>query len=558
MRTAGIYNFLVESTIIASIAILLMIPVRKFFRKSLGSRVICFAWLLVAIRLLCPIALPNPIIHEIQTPFNFDQENIRPMAGQLRVRFDDAISAIRSRYIRSEYRQGRNVDQIRKDPVMQATEYLSTELLFGRLPHAVIAVYLIGAGGVAGWFIFSNIRFRRQLKKARIEPLPEDMRKQYELLCLRHGLRSLPVYLTDPLPGACLVGVIRPYIALPLMVRPSDALYMLLHETWHFKAKDPVWTLVQLICCVVHWFNPLVWLAARWCRADREMRCDENVTRSMDDEGKQAYAAVLVQSAAKRAAPGLPVLATGMSMTGRKLKVRVAAIVQNGRRVLAAAVAFAVFSSLLLVCAFATVDPYARSNDWMYDNPDWYDQALELPWRMPQQTGPFRTVTDTDAALALAKKAFSEYMGLDVSQTQWKANHITWSDEEAYTIQADQDPMRLEAFIQQDGNVNYIFASKPDQMETGEKDEDEYIFADQITDLVPELDQLVAYALEIAEFMEPGITRQIDGVRLLGEWRGPSHRVLNLELAVPGQDGRTVTLEYVPEVRLMYYGRGNG
>ncbi len=33
MRTALIYNFLIEATIIAGIAVLLMIPVRKFFRK---------------------------------------------------------------------------------------------------------------------------------------------------------------------------------------------------------------------------------------------------------------------------------------------------------------------------------------------------------------------------------------------------------------------------------------------------------------------------------------------------------------------------------------------
>ena len=51
MRTAVLYNFLLEATIIASIAILLMIPIRKFLRKYLGSGVLCFAWLLVAVGL---------------------------------------------------------------------------------------------------------------------------------------------------------------------------------------------------------------------------------------------------------------------------------------------------------------------------------------------------------------------------------------------------------------------------------------------------------------------------------------------------------------------------
>ena len=54
MRSAFVYNFLIEANIMASIAIILMIPLRKFFRKQLGNSAICFGWLLVAIRLLCP------------------------------------------------------------------------------------------------------------------------------------------------------------------------------------------------------------------------------------------------------------------------------------------------------------------------------------------------------------------------------------------------------------------------------------------------------------------------------------------------------------------------
>ena len=57
MRSAYIYNFLIEANIMACIAILLMIPLRKFFRKQLGNNALCFGWLLTAIRLLCPISL---------------------------------------------------------------------------------------------------------------------------------------------------------------------------------------------------------------------------------------------------------------------------------------------------------------------------------------------------------------------------------------------------------------------------------------------------------------------------------------------------------------------
>ncbi|MBR5977760.1 MAG: hypothetical protein IK033_02025, partial [Verrucomicrobia bacterium] len=66
MRSALIYNFLIEANIMASIAILLMIPLRKLLRKQTGNTAICFGWLLAAIRLLCPLTLPNPLINEIR------------------------------------------------------------------------------------------------------------------------------------------------------------------------------------------------------------------------------------------------------------------------------------------------------------------------------------------------------------------------------------------------------------------------------------------------------------------------------------------------------------
>ena len=93
MRSALIYNFLIEANIMASIAILLMIPLRKTFRKQLGNSAICFGWFLVAIRLLCPLSLPNPFIREIRPAFLSDG-TIRPIAGQIKVRLVDAIGDV--------------------------------------------------------------------------------------------------------------------------------------------------------------------------------------------------------------------------------------------------------------------------------------------------------------------------------------------------------------------------------------------------------------------------------------------------------------------------------
>jgi len=133
MRTATIYNFLIEANIMAGLAILLMLIVRKFFRKYLGSRVICFAWLLVSIRLLCPLALPNPMIHEIRSPFAPDKA-IRPIAGQVQVRVSDALS---DAYIWSY----RNSGPAQESSVTQTLKSLDSSLSRGILARELMKIY---------------------------------------------------------------------------------------------------------------------------------------------------------------------------------------------------------------------------------------------------------------------------------------------------------------------------------------------------------------------------------------------------------------------------------
>ena len=92
MRAATVYNFLVEATLTASVAILLLLLIRRFLRRPLGNRALLFAWLLIAIRLLCPLALPNPVFDDVPrggeddftvvsvhgTPRDFEAEGFTP------------------------------------------------------------------------------------------------------------------------------------------------------------------------------------------------------------------------------------------------------------------------------------------------------------------------------------------------------------------------------------------------------------------------------------------------------------------------------------------------
>ena len=158
-------------------------------------------------------------------------------------------------------------------------------------------------------------------------------------------MKPVSVYFTDPVPGACLVGVFKPYIVLPLITAPQDVKNVLTHEVCHLKNKDHLWGVLRLFCCAIHWFNPLVWIAASMSRTDSELRCDDRVTGPMNESERKEYANVLVLAAARKSMPGLGVMATGMTMTGKRLKNRLLTVLADRQTKRWLTISFAVLAS---------------------------------------------------------------------------------------------------------------------------------------------------------------------------------------------------------------------
>ncbi|MBE5815233.1 MAG: M56 family metallopeptidase [Clostridiales bacterium] len=434
MRKALLFNFLLEATIIASIAIVLMLIVRKCFRKQLGNKAIVFAWLLVAIRLLCPLSLQNPAMNEIRSPYAPDKA-IRPIAGQVQVRVKDLVSELD----RLQYRY----DLDRENAMVKTFRSLENSVYSGYFADCALLVYLGGAILVGVWFFYRNIRFRHMLKAGRVEALSGKVETEYRQLCEKRKVRALPVYYTDPLASACLVGVLRPYIALPLTSKPNETIRVLEHELCHYKGWDHIWGVVRLLCCMVHWFNPLVWLAASLSMNDCELACDDRVVRGFSEEERREYAGILVLAAARRNAPGLPVLATGMTMTGKKLKARVQSIIGNHPVVRWFALSFVALALLLLPVAFCTSEyvPVTRFSAGMRSNAEVIDAS---------------PVTGTEEAIEAAKRLWqSPYLDGFSQDLHWTAE----AGISGYTVRATKGNTELFTVLAPDGTpvmLDYI------------------------------------------------------------------------------------------------------
>ena len=83
------------------------------------------------------------------------------------------------------------------------------------------------------------------------------------------------------MPMTC--GVFRPAILLPAGHDdwPAERLRLVrAHELVHVQQRDCLFQIVMQIACALHWFHPLVWLAAAQFRMERERACDDGVLRA--------------------------------------------------------------------------------------------------------------------------------------------------------------------------------------------------------------------------------------------------------------------------------------
>lgn len=204
-------------------------------------------------------------------------------------------------------------------------------------------VWLAGSVIMAAAFLISNAGFARKLRRVRVPLEVEDS-------------PSLPVYMAAGLPSPCLFGALRPavYVTPETAADPVILRHMLIHETTHFRQGDHPWSLLRCAALALHWWNPLVWLAAVLSRRDAELACDEGTLKVLGDGERRAYGGTLLSLVTAKAQPG-DLLRCATTMTGdkRSLRERVGRIARAPRRWLWAAVASVTLAALVCACSFA-------------------------------------------------------------------------------------------------------------------------------------------------------------------------------------------------------------
>ncbi len=404
-RTGGVRMF--EWFITSSVLILVVILIRFLFRKRLALRVRYALWLAAVLRLLVPVTLlesPVSVLNllpgELQAFIDgrAAAEDDGTSEGQPLPAGDSlADEADRLTWESREKASGgeqpvQDGKQPESDPAAEGPKGTGSDLYpetesgvlspaeqaeqgengyggterkrpvdLAGLRNGIYVLWAAGAFLCAALVVTVNLDYRRRLRRSRrafegelTEFLPRSLGEK--MASGRGGRHTgLELYVSGAVRTPCLFGLARPGVYLtPEAAAEMESLhYVICHECIHYRHRDNIWALVRAACLCLHWYNPLVWLAAALSRQDGELACDEETIRWLGERERLDYGIALLDFCAKGSIPLQSVsLATTMSGGKRKLRERLELIARAPKKTKGALGAAVALLALVLAVTF--------------------------------------------------------------------------------------------------------------------------------------------------------------------------------------------------------------
>ncbi|MBO5968874.1 MAG: hypothetical protein J6S14_10295 [Clostridia bacterium] len=181
----------------------------------------------------------------------------------------------------------------------------------------IFAVYVLGILVFIIKYLISYFKLRRVLKFGDV-PCAEKLARIGEIAS-EQGVKIGKVIEVSGLPSAFVCGVFRPILVIPAENELNEKI--ILHELFHLKNKDTVWSVVICSLRCLHWCNPLIVYCANRAINDMESRCDQYVLENLEGEERREYGHILLSMANDRFSktPGSTCINNG----GKNIRARI-------------------------------------------------------------------------------------------------------------------------------------------------------------------------------------------------------------------------------------------
>lgn len=298
-----IFAQVLDMALAGSFVILAVLLVRGLMSKF-PKRYVYALWLIVGIRLICPVTLYSPL-----SLFNLD------FAAGLRMPVEsmgeqEGLMVMEERKPSGSVDSSDSLDSPDRPENISPMEMAERETMNRQpgegapvttpVPTWLAAFWLTGMGLLILRNIFLTIRTKKRLAKA--------------------VLYRDNIYESDCIPSPLVMGIFRPRIYIPFRLAEQERMYILKHEQYHIHRRDYIIKVIAFSLTAVYWFHPLVWASWFCMIRDMEMSCDEHVLSEMGEEICHSYSLSLLSFATNKRQYSIGTLAFGETSTRKRVK----------------------------------------------------------------------------------------------------------------------------------------------------------------------------------------------------------------------------------------------
>ena len=358
---------LMQVTVFSSVTALTIIAVKHIFKCRIPPRISMALWIVLLVRLLCPVfpesqisiynvvpagrdimyTLTNDVDEELSVRKAEHIDKINPYIIHTATN-DNKITADAAENVK-ETDSAQTVGEYITDVVSSENATEPSNGFADKLNMILIAVYL---SGIAVSLSVNMLIYFKAKKRALFYSCPcndERLLRIFRETSAKLGIKKkLPSLRCGS--SSMLVGCISPAVIYKdgMYISDREATMLFTHELTHYKYADNPLLIFSTVVTCMFWYNPLIWLVRYMLREDIEVLCD---SRALCYCGiaKTEYAMMLC----KCSAFGELTEAGGchMSTTGRHLKTRLRSIALNkGKRLLPNIVSVMLCVSIVLIC----------------------------------------------------------------------------------------------------------------------------------------------------------------------------------------------------------------
>ncbi len=336
---------MIEWIVSSSVLIVLLIMIRTIFKGKIKLTLQYALWGIVLVRLLIPFSIGSTIISAanlketakqqpaVQTVIEIGNTSVSAQS------YEDAYHQVAQQYqsngIDVDALEGEALDAMELEVQAAMNGKTVTEILVGALTYVWIAGILV----VGGMFLYTNIRFWKQLRKGR----------------KNSGIQkgNIPVWHASNLNTPCLFGVFVPgiYVSQNVLDDPIRLRHILEHELTHYRHGDHIWPVLRGFCVALHWYNPLVWCAAFLSQRDAELACDEATIKRLGEQERAEYGRTLIAMTCRKKTNVLTT-ATTMNASKNGIKERIHLIAKKPKMVAVTLIVVLLFTAIAIGCTF--------------------------------------------------------------------------------------------------------------------------------------------------------------------------------------------------------------